>query len=127
MVIRAVGPVRPFGYPGTTANGFIALRLETRNGSGQAWVEFEFELQERFGEPSTFGDGLSFDQRRTESDSVGSSGFRHYSRDFEPYDRLLFGEGKVDPGETARFEFLITDFTPRATFYLVQDPRIPFS
>ncbi len=127
IVIRAVGPIQPFGRPGLNANGFISLHLETRNGSGQAWLEFEFELQERFGVPSTFGDGLSFDQRRTESASVASSAFRHHSRDFEPYDRLLFSEGKVDPARAAGFDFLITDFTPRATFYLVQDPRIPFS
>lgn len=127
IVIRAVGPIQPFGRPGLNANGFISLHLETRNGSGQGWLEFEFELQERFGVPSTFGDGLSFDQRRTESASVGSSAFRQHSRDFEPYDRLLFSEGKVDPAKAAGFDFLITDFTPRATFYLIQDPRIPFS
>lgn len=127
IVIRAVGPLQPFGRPGLSANGFISLHLETRNGSGQAWLEFEFELQERFGVPSTFGDGLSFDQRRTENASVGSSAFRRYSLDFEPYDRLLFSKGKVDPAKAVGFDFLITDFTPRATFYLVQDPRIPFS
>jgi len=32
---------------------------------------------------------------------------------------------KVDPLKTASFEFLMTDYTPRWTFYLVQDPRIP--
>ncbi|QKC84701.1 hypothetical protein [Mesorhizobium sp. NZP2077] len=39
--------------------------------------------------------------------------------------RLLFKDGKVDPLKTASFEFLVTDYTPRWTFYLVQDPRIP--
>ena len=37
----------------------------------------------------------------------------------------LFKNGKVDPLKTASFEFLVTDYTPRWTFYLVQDPRIP--
>ena len=127
LVIRAIGPVRPFGRPGVSPNGFLNLRLETLNNSGLAWVEFEFELQELVRVPSVFGDGLSFDQRRTASDTISSSGFRHFSRDFEPYDRLLFSQGKLDPGTVGSFGFLITDFTPRATFYLVQDPRIPYS
>ena len=48
-------------------------------------------------------------------------------RDFEPADRVLFQGGKIDPDETGDFGFLITDFTPVTEFYLVQDPRIPFS
>jgi hypothetical protein len=127
LVIRAVGPVRPFGKAGMSPNGFLNLRLQTLNNSGLAWIEFEFELQEILEEPSVFGDGLSFDQRKTTSDNISSDSFRHFSRDFEPYDRLLFGQGKVDPGAVATFGFLVTDFTPRATFYLVEDPRIPFS
>ena len=35
--------------------------------------------------------------------------------------------GKVDPLESAAFGFLVTDFTPRSQFYIVQDPRIPSS
>lgn len=127
LVIRALGPVRPFGKAGVTPSGFINFRVETLNASGLGWIEFEFELQEIRNNPSVFGDGLSFDQRRSDSDSVWSDAFRHYSRDFEPYDRLLFQQGKVDPGKVADFAFLVTDFTPRATFYLVQDPRIPSS
>lgn len=127
LVIRALGPVRPFGRPGLTPNGFIHLRAQTRNASGLAWIEFEFELQERRGQPSVFGDGLSFDQRKAEPGAVSSDSFARHSLDFEPHDRLLFRAGKVDPGETAGFGFLITDFTPRATFYLVEDPRIPSS
>jgi len=74
-----------------------------------------------------FGDGLSFDQRRVDNHNVASANFLYFSRDFEPYDRLLFREGKVDHGEVASFEFMITDFTPRWEFFLVQDPRIPSS
>ena len=40
-----------------------------------------------------------------------------------PYDRLLFKDGKIDPLKTATFDFLITDFAPRRTFFLVQEPR----
>ena len=127
LVIRAERPILPYSVTGNGANGFIYIRFETTNASGVAWIEFEFELQETRGEASIYGDGLSFDQRRVESDNIGSSAFQRYSRDFEPYDRLLLTEGHVDPGDVAEFSFLITDFTPKREFYLVQDPRIPFS
>lgn len=125
LVIRTIKPIRAFDFSGDYANGFLTVRLEILNNSRLAWVEFEFELQEILHEPSLFGDGLSFDQRRTDARTISSDRFLQFSRDFEPYDRLLLRDGKVDPGETAAFGFLITDFTPKRQFYLVQDPRIP--
>jgi hypothetical protein len=125
LVIRTIRPIRAFDFSGNYANGFLHVRLEIVNASRLAWVEFEFELQEQLNEPSLFGDGLSFDQRRTDARTISSDSFAEFSRDFEPYDRLLLRSGKVDPGETATFGFLITDFTPKSQFYLVQDPRIP--
>jgi hypothetical protein len=107
------------------SDGILYLRILTRNGSGQGWVEFEFELQELLHQASVFGDGLSFDQRNSERGFISSDSFAKYSRDFEPFDKLLFTNGKVDPGHTSGFSFLITDFTPRGQFYLLQDPRIP--
>ncbi|WP_244421681.1 hypothetical protein [Allomesorhizobium alhagi] len=107
--------------------GLIYVRLSTFNNSGLAWIEFELELQENLGKASTFGDGLSFDQRRSDSDAISSDSFAEYSREFEPYDRLLFRNGKVDPLEAVSFSFLVTDFTPTDEFYLVLDPRIPSS
>ena len=74
---------------------------------------------------SVFGDGLSFDQRNKSPDNIVSSKFAKFDRGFEPYDRLLFTTGQVDPLTPVSFQFLITDYTPRWTFYLVQDPRIP--
>lgn len=127
LVIRAERPIRPFDTSGLYANGFMHLRLVVTNNSGLPWLEFEFELQERLSQPSVFGDGLSFDQRRSASESIWSGRFLKFSRDFEPYDRLVFSHGKVDPLEIAEFSFLITDFTPRWEFFLVQDPRIPLS
>lgn len=112
---------------GNLASSALHLKLVVINRSGQAWVEFEFELQEILHRPSVFSDGLSFDQRQENEDGITSNVFSHYKRDFEPYDRLLFSEGKVDPGESAEFSFALTDFTPRWTFYIVEDPRIPFS
>jgi hypothetical protein len=127
LVIRATRVMHPFTLGGDAQTGFTHLRFVTLNNSGLAWVEFEFELQELKDVPSTFGDGLSFDQRRSENEDIGSDRFAEFSRDFEPYDRLRFRDGKVDPLETSTFSFFVTDFTPRSQFYIVQDPRIPSS
>ena len=127
MVIRTVRPIRPFDYSGSYANGFLHVRIEMLNNSELPWIEFEFELQEQLGKASVFGDGLSFDQRRTDSGNIWSESFGQYSRAFEPYDRLLFRKGKIDHLDSASFNFMITDFTPRWEFFLVQDPRIPSS
>lgn len=128
MVIRAAGALDWFGGGnGNLATSALYLRLVVVNASGQSWIEFEFELQEILHHASVFGDGLSFDQRRENSDRIASTAFGQFSRDFEPYDRLRFVDGKVDPRETADFEFALTDFTPRWEFFLVQDPRIPSS
>lgn len=127
LTIRTIRPIRPFESSGDYANGLMHMRIETLNNSGQAWIEFEFELQEVEGRASVFGDGLSFDQRRADSSDISSDSFSQFTRDFEPYDRLRYTEGKVDPLKTASFSFMITDYTPRWRFYLVQDPRIPSS
>ncbi len=127
LVIRTTKPIRPFDSADMFANGNLRLRLETLNNSGQAWVEFEFELQEILDQASVYGDGLSFDQRREDARHIVSDSFARFDRNFEPYDRLRFIEGRIDPLKIGSFEFLITDFTPRRTFYLVQDPRIPSS
>jgi hypothetical protein len=127
LVIRTPGQVFASRIPGNPSLGFIHLQMDVLNNSGQAWIEFEFELQEILGKASVFSDGLSFDQRRSASETISSDRFAEFSRDFEPYDRLLFQNGKVDPLDTVSFTFLVTDFTPRAQFYLVLDPRIPSS
>ncbi|MER9964650.1 hypothetical protein NKJ72_27610 [Mesorhizobium sp. M0045] len=127
LAIRTTKPIQPFGKAGDFANGLMYMRIDVLNNSGQAWVEFQFELQEILDQPSVFGDGLSFDQRNKTPENIWSSSYADFDRNFEPYDRLLFKNGKIDPLKTASFHFLITDYTPRWTFYLVQDPRIPSS
>lgn len=128
LTIRAERPVRLRGVPSAEfATGMIYVRLVVINGSGLPWIEFELELQEQPDEASTFGDGLSFDQGRRDSGNIASDSFDKYSRDFEPYDRVLFTNGVVDPGKSGLFEIYITDFTPKRTIYLKQDPRAPYS
>lgn len=127
LVIRATAIVPTFSFGTDGGYGSTFFRFVALNNSNLAWIEFEFELQEIKDMPSLFGDGLSFDQRRTDSDTISSDRFNQFSRDYEPYDRLRFMDGKVDPLETGTFGFLVTDFTPRSQFYIVQDPRIPSS
>lgn len=127
MVIRATRTIKPFAQAGDYANGMIHMRVETTNASGLPWLEFEFELQEILRKPSVYGDGLSFDQRRTNSTLILSNRFNRFDDNFEPYDRLIYYDGWVNPSDTAAFSFMITDFTPRPEFYLLQDPRIPAS
>lgn len=127
LMIRAESPIRPPHTDGNFATGILHLRIVALNNSGLPWLEFEFQLQEALGRPSTFGDGLSFDQRRIDSTTISSDRYRQFRRDYEPFDLILFRDGVTDPLETVTFEFLITDFTPRWEFFLVQDPGVPFS
>jgi hypothetical protein len=120
LVIRAVNPA---DYPYRA----LYLRISALNNCGHPWVEFLVELQSVLGKPSECGDGLSFDQAHSEADGVSSSSFAAFSREFEPYDRIRFRDGSVDPRTSADFGFLITDFMPKSIFYLVEDPSIPSS
>lgn len=125
LVIRSEEPSHK--NPSEDAGILFYLRVEAINGSGHPWVEFAFELEEQLNVPSDYGDGLSFYQPGDKKGTIEAKGYAVYSDDFEPYDRLIFREGKVDPGENASFNFPVADFTPKRTFYLVQDPRIPSS
>lgn len=111
----------------TSREGVLYLRVVPANNSGLAWIEFEFELQEIRGTPSDFYDGLSFSQINPQPNLISSNRFAHFKSNFERFDRLRFSDGHVDPKDRPVFGFLITDVTPVATFYLVQDPRVPFS
>ncbi|TIT47982.1 MAG: hypothetical protein E5W64_15695, partial [Mesorhizobium sp.] len=70
LTIRTTKPIQTFGKAGEFANGIMYMRLEVLNNSGQAWIEFQFELQEILDQPSVFGDGLSFDQRNKTPDNI---------------------------------------------------------
>ena len=125
LTIRAARPIQPFGSSGNYATGFLPLKIVARNNSGDAWIEFGFELQSILNVPSDYGDGLSFDQAQRVDNMIKSDSFAEFKRDFEPSDRLLFSKGKVDPLESASFSFLVTDFSPKDRFYLVEEPRMP--
>ena len=117
LVIRATRRL-PVSRTGT-----LYLRVAALNKSGLAWIEFAFELQEIRDRPSVFYDGLSFAQVSPNPDLVSSDRFVS----FESFDSLRFSNGHADPLSQTRFGFFITDVTPVDEFYLLQDPRVPFS
>jgi hypothetical protein len=109
---------------GTIATSELTLVKEVVNRSKRVWAGFEFELQEVLGKPSNYGDGLSFKQFAAKPPDVASDTFAKNERMFEPYDRIEFQDGHVDPDAMATFRVTITDPTPTAEYYLVQDPKL---
>ena len=112
------GVVRPQAIPAT-----LNLHKIVINRTKRVWVGFDLELEEIRGRPSTFSDGLSFDQFFMKSDQIDSDRFLRGERMFEPRDRIQFFRGSVDPDHTVRFTLLITDASPNQMFYLVQQPQ----
>ena len=106
---------------------FVQFSLVTVviNATSRNWAGFDLELQEELGQPSVYVDGLSFDQLKTFDDRVFTSDrFDLFTDLTEPYDRIRFERGHVAPKETVRFQVYITDVTPKAEFYLVQEPKL---
>ena len=105
----------------------IYLTKVVHNRTRRVWVGFELELQEVLHQPSVYGDGLSFDQGRAVPVEISSDAFARNHRLFEPYDRIRFEDGSVDPDGSVRLQGHITDPTPVSEFYLVQEPQILFA
>ena len=102
----------------------LTLVKQVVNRSNRVWAGFEVELQEILNEPSVYSDGLSFKQFAAQPMDVESDVFSLNERRFEPYDRITFQGGSVDPDAAVRFRFTITDPTPVREFYLLQDPNL---
>lgn len=120
LVIRNLSLLH--GRPAALTEFSLVKRIVNR--SGRVWAAFELELQELPKRPSVYSDGLSFKQFGIKSDDVQSDSFVENERLFEPYDRIEFRNGHVDPDKTASFRVTITDPTPIPEFYLVQDPKL---
>lgn len=102
----------------------LAFVKTVTNGTGRAWSGFRLELQALRDRPSTYFDGLSFDQLNLFPDRpAGSDRFEVVRHNIEPFDGIHYYQGKVDPGETVRLVFNITDVTLKSEFYLVQQPE----
>jgi hypothetical protein len=94
------------------------------NGTKRFWAGFDLELQEELAQPSDYGDGLSFGQMGGFAESFQSDSFAISRQVYEPYDRVRFQEGGVDPGATIRLRFFVSDPTPMPEFYLLQEPQL---
>jgi hypothetical protein len=121
LIIRRLRPPPQAVFDSRAALHLVKVVV---NRSDRVWAGFELELQEILHKPSIYTDGLSFNQYGAADPDVGSDSFIRNRRDFEPYDRIGFQEGHVDPAGKALFHMVITDPTPRREFYLVQDPQL---
>lgn len=119
LVIRGFGP--EFGNrAGTAHQAGFALRKTIVNATGSPWRSFQVELQEELGVDSPYGDGLSFGQGSATARSYRSDRFAAVRVVDEPLDGLVFGDGEVRQDERVTLDFIVTDNTPVAEFYLVQ-------
>ncbi len=126
LVVRGAQLVQHQNQPAIPASFFhLAVIKIVINSTRRVWTGFDLELQERLKQPSPYEDGLSFDQLGIfAGERFQSDGFVNVRRESEPYDRVRFHGGAVDPGEAVRFNFYITDVSPKPEFFLLQEPLL---
>jgi hypothetical protein len=108
------------------ATGFLTLSVVKiiANRGPWRWTGFDLELMTGPDQPSVYADGLSFDQPQTFQRLARADRFLQTVQEDEPFDRIRFDGGQVDPAEFLRLDFDIVDVNGSATFYLVQRPLI---
>jgi hypothetical protein len=106
------------------ATGFLRLSMVKiiANRGPWRWSGFDLQLMAGPDQPSVYADGLSFDQPHTVPRQARADRFMQTVREDEPFDRLGFDGGKVDPGQYLRLDFDLVDVNGTAVFYLVQRP-----
>jgi len=121
LVIRRAGEKRAVG--GTLDFFAVAIKTVVINATGRVWSGFDLELREQRDRPSVYGDGLSFDQLHSLADVAPESDrFAKSTWAAEPYDRIYFRLGSVDPGTRVALVFAVADISPIRKFYLMQQP-----
>jgi hypothetical protein len=112
---------RAVGSPGGQAVAGFALVKVVTNRTSSPWSVFELELREAMERPSSYEDGLSFAQAGgSDLRAFRADRFARVRRQDEPVDAVEFDDGLVRPGETVTVSLLLTDYTPRAEFFLLQ-------
>jgi hypothetical protein len=108
------------------ATGFLTLSVVKIivNRGPWRWTGFDLELLTGPDQPSVYTDGLSFDQPQTFQRLARADRFLQTVQDDEPFDRIRFDGGQVDPAEYLRLDFDIVDVNGTAVFYLLQRPLI---
>lgn len=125
LVIRGLGGLTHQGHT-TPAQGF-RIRKVVVNSTGQTWRQFDLELRESLDEPSSYSDGLSFDQVQIVERPFTSDRFALSNELREPFDGVQFSGGVVTSGDVVSLNFAITDPTPIQEFYLLQTASGPVS
>lgn len=105
----------------------FALTKIVRNRTTGTWPVFSLELQELLGSGSHYGDGLSFGQASSIGRPFRSDGYLETQETDEPFDVVSFSGGAVRPGEVIVVSVVITDFTPKPVFYLLQRRDTPMA
>jgi hypothetical protein len=108
------------------AIGFLTLSVVkiVVNRGPWRWAGFDLELMTGPDQPSVYSDGLSFDQPRTLRRLAKADRFQQVVQEDEPFDRIRFDRGQVDPAEYLRLDFDLVDVNGTAVFYLVQRPIV---
>jgi hypothetical protein len=108
------------------ALGFLGLSVVkiVANLGPWPWSGFDLELRRTLDQPSVYTDGLSFDQPQSFARVAKADRFAQTLQDDEPFDRIRFDGGNVDPQEHLRLDFDIVDVNGAAVFYLVQRPIV---
>jgi hypothetical protein len=111
------------------ALGFLSLSVVNviANRGRWAWAGFDLELRRHLDQPSVYTDGLSFDQPQNFARMAKADRFAQTLQDDEPFDRIRFDGGSVDPAEYLRLDFDIVDANGGPVFYLVQRPIVLFA
>jgi hypothetical protein len=115
--------------PVSPARGVLSLAVVKiiANRGPWAWSGFDLELRRTADQPSGYTDGLSFDQPRSFARAAWADRFALSQQDDEPFDRIRFDGGRVDPAQDLRLHFDIVDANGTPTFYLVQRPVVLFA
>jgi hypothetical protein len=118
------------GRPGhlhvSPAIGFLGLSIVNVivNRGPWRWAGFDLELRTMPDQPSVYTDGLSFDQPQTFHRMATADRFQQARQEDEPFDRIRFDGGSVDPRDHLTLDFDILDANGREIFYLVQRPIV---
>src|SRR5262245_21227507 len=83
------------------ATGFLTLSVVKiiANHGPWPWSGFDLELMTGPDQPSVYADGLSFDQPQTFPRRASADRFLQTAQEDEPFDRIRFDGGQVDPGQ----------------------------
>jgi hypothetical protein len=108
------------------SRGFLSLSVVVMvtNRGPWRWSGFDLELRITPDDPSIYSDGLSFDQPQTFQRLARADRFEQTVQEDEPFDRIRFDGGNVDPSQYLRLDFDILDANGRPVFYLVQRPIV---